>query len=631
MTKSSPRKKPPLQAGKFDPTHTTHGQEPDYTKPLFNLNPETLRKMQDRLEFLYGLNASYKYITELERIIRVYYAHKPEAMIRGQKNLDPAERFTEMDLILITYGDLIYGDAHSPLAALAEFCDTCLAGSVNTLHILPFFPYSSDRGFAITDFTSVDPNLGTWADIEDLEGRYQLMFDGVINHVSSKNEWFGEFLNGNPSYKDFFTHFQSPDDLTEEQRSLIVRPRTSDILTRFESINGPVWVWTTFSPDQVDLNFGNPKVLMKIIEVLLFYVRRGADIIRLDAVTYLWDEPGTPSIHLDQSHEIVKLLRDVLDAAAPGVALITETNVPHEENISYFGNGRDEAQMVYNFALPPLVLYSFYKQDAAALTKWASSLKKISDTTTYFNFLDSHDGIGLMGVMDILSEPERDFLIQRAIEHGALISYKTGKDGRDEPYEINTTWYSALNYEDTQDDTEDNKVKRFLSSRSVALALRGVPGIYLHGLIGTTNDFESILTTDSKRAINRTVIDQHALMQALNDPNSKASHINRKLGVLMNIRTTRKAFHPNGGQKVLSLSSALFSVLRISSDKAERILCLANVTDKTVDVQVSLSDLDTEETHWRDLILDNPVYAQTASLAVTLKAYDVVWLSTEID
>ena len=213
---------------------------------------------------------------------------------------------------------------------------------------------------------------------------------------------FQEFLNGHPDFKDIVITFKSPDELTPDERRLIVRPRTSDILTKFDSIDGPIYVWTTFSPDQVDLNYKNPGVLIFIIETLLLYVRRGADNIRLDAVTYIWSEPGTRCVHMDEAHEIIKLFRDILNLVAPKVALTTETNVPHKENISYFGNGSDEAQMVYNFALPPLVLHTFYLEDATALTGWAMDLKYFSDTSTYFNILDTHDGVGLMGVKDIL-------------------------------------------------------------------------------------------------------------------------------------------------------------------------------------------------------------------------------------
>ncbi|MBW1915642.1 MAG: sugar phosphorylase, partial [Deltaproteobacteria bacterium] len=426
----------------FKTTETIHNPLPDYQRPLLKIPEKGRKKILKRMSFLYGDKTANAYMPELERLMEVYYAHKPLKLIEKEKEFDPKERFTQEDIILITYGDLLQGNDCSPLLTLAKFCDSYLEGTINTLHILPFFPYSSDRGFSVTDFEVVDPKLGTWEDIEDLENRYQLMFDGVINHVSSQSRWFQEFLNGNPFYWEFFISFNSRDELSPKERRLIFRPRTSRVLTEFQTINGSRYVWTTFSKDQIDLNYQNPDVLMRMLEILLLYVRHGMDIIRLDAVTYLWAEPGTRCVHLDQTHEIVKLFRDILNIVAPAVAIITETNVPHEENISYFGNGRDEAQMVYNFALPPLVLHTFYSQNATVLSEWVQTLDNGSDCTTFFNFLDSHDGIGLMAVRDILKPEEIGFIIQRAQEHGGLISYKSGANGIDVPYEINITWFS---------------------------------------------------------------------------------------------------------------------------------------------------------------------------------------------
>ncbi len=611
--------------GALKTTKTVHNSEPDYVRPLLQLSPEDRERLFSRLSFIYGEAVAKAYMPELLRILEVYYAHKPPEMIEKEKDFVDQERFTEEDVILITYGDLLQGEDRSPLATLAGFCDTYLEGTINTLHILPFFPYSSDRGFSIVDFESVDPKLGSWADIEDLESRYQLMFDGVVNHVSSKSRWFQEFLNGNLYYWDFFIHFTSPADLTPEQRRLIFRPRTSDILTEFHTINGPAYVWTTFSRDQIDLNYSNPDVLMRVIEILLMYVRHGADIIRLDAVTYLWTQPGTRCVHLEQTHAIIKLFRDILDRVAPGVALITETNVPHRENTAYFGNGHDEAQMVYNFALPPLVLHTFYAEDTTALSVWAGELKTPSNATTFFNFLDSHDGIGLVAVKDILPKKDVDFIITTAEAHGGYISYKTGPEGTEVPYEINITWFSALNREDSDEDIAF-QTKRFVASRVIGLVLQGVPGIYLHSLIGTRNDIEAVVMTQSKRDINRTLIDAHAITEALKNPLSKLSRIGREFGRLIGLRTKRRAFHPNGGQKVLMLCPEVFAVLRSTPEGDQVLLTLTNVTNRTCRLEVSLSDLETTETRWFDLVSKMEWMAESGRLNLTLQPYDVLWL-----
>lgn len=612
----------------YDATHTVHNLEPDYKRPHLKIPSEAHKRMLGRLRFLYGEAVAKAYMPELERILKVYYAHKPQKMIDKEKNFDPGERFTEEDVILITYGDLFHSKDQSPLATLARLCDTYLKGTINTLHILPFFPYSSDRGFAIIDFETVDPHLGSWRDIENLEGRYQLMFDGVINHVSSKSRWFQEFLNDHPYYKDFFISYISHDDLSPKQRKTIFRPRTSDILTRFQTINGPRYVWTTFSPDQIDLNYKNPNILIRVIEILLLYVMHGADIIRLDAVTYLWAEPGTRSANLEQTHQIVKLFRDILDVVAPTTAIVTETNVTHEENISYFGNGYDEAHIIYNFALPPLVLYTFYTEDATKLSYWAGSLKKISDTATYLNFLDTHDGIGLMAVKNILKVEEINFIIHKAEEYGGLISNNTDDYGKDKPYEINITWFNALNREDSGEDIAF-QVKRFVASRSIALVLQGVPAIYVHGLIGTSNDIKAVKATNLKRNINRHVFDSDTFLdKALKDPQSKLFHINWQFGRILSIRTKQRAFHPNGAQKILMISPYVFAVLRISPEKDQHILTLTNVTDKRFNIKIPLSKLGPKEKYWNDLINGAEFIAEDEKLHITLEPYDVLWLET---
>ncbi len=604
-----------------------YNNQPDYTQPLLEI-PETVRqKLLNRLAFLYGEAQAKACIGELERILKVHYAHKPSEMIAAEEVFRESDYFTQKDMVLITYGDLLCSETLSPLATLEKFLQDYveLHEIFSTIHILPFFPYSSDRGFSITDYRMVDPNLGSWQDIADIGNAYKLMFDGVFNHISAKSQVFQELLNGHPDYKDFATVYRSPDELTLEQRRIIVRPRTSDILTEYQAIDASIWVWTTFSPDQIDLNYRNPQVLLYVIDTLLLYIRRGASLVRLDAVTYLWDEPGTTGANLEQTHQVIKLSRDILDVVAPTVTLVTETNIPHEQNISYFGNGSDEAQIVYNFALPPLVLYTFYTEDSTALSKWADGLDYPSVTTTFLNILDTHDGIGLMGVKNILSTSEIDFIIQKAREHGAFVSYKTGEGGKDEPYEINSTWFSAINL-DSSDEPMDLRVKRYVASRSLALVLRGIPGIYFHGLVGTLNDVESVMRTKSKRDINRKILHAEELSSDLRNRNTKLSYLVKQLRKLLEIRVRQAAFHPNGSQQVLPLSPAIFALLRTSVDGKEHILTLTNVTNQEGQIAIDLSPLEIEAKHWYDLVGRRGWMAKDQQLTVMLQPYDVVWL-----
>ena len=613
---------------RYDSAKFIHNLEPDYQKVYLEIPDDFREKILTKLSRLYGEDTAKEYMPELERICRVYYAYKTEEMLERTKTLDPKNLFTEEDVILITYGDLIREEGASPLTTLSKFCGLYLKQTINTLHILPFFPYSSDRGFAIEDFETVDPELGSWKDIENLETRYKLMFDGVINHVSSKSRWFQRFLDGTPHYKDFFISYDSYDDLTSEERSAIFRPRTTDILTKFHTIDGEKHVWSTFSKDQIDLNYKNPEVLVRVIEILLLYARKGADIIRLDAITFLWASPGTSCANLEETHLIVKIFRDILDLVAPHVSIITETNIPHEDNISYFGNGSDEAHMVYNFALPPLVLHTFYTKDTTRLNEWAESLKPVSETTSYFNFLDSHDGVGLMAVKDLLSHDEIKFVIQRAREHGGYISYKTDKDGLDVPYEINITWFNALCREDGTTKT-DLQVEKFIASRAMALALQGVPGIYLHSFFGTHNDIDAVSCPVSKREINRKALDYNILTKAIEDPDTLTSKIIRKLNTLISLRTKQSAFHPNGAQKILKVRPEIFALLRTSPNEDQHILSLINITDDEIQIAIPLKEVQIFKQGWYDLIRQDKHTFEDENISLTLKPYDIVWLEPQ--
>ena len=613
---------------RYESAKFIHNLEPDYQKVYLEIPDDFREKILTKLSRLYGEDTAKEYMPELERICRVYYAYKTEEMLERTKTLDPKNLFTEEDVILITYGDLIREEGASPLTTLSKFCGLYLKQTINTLHILPFFPYSSDRGFAIEDFETVDPELGSWKDIEDLASRYKLMFDGVINHVSSKSRWFQRFLDGTPHYKDFFISYDSYDDLTSEERSAIFRPRTTDILTKFHTIDGEKHVWSTFSKDQIDLNYKNPEVLVRVIEILLLYARKGADIIRLDAITFLWASPGTSCANLEETHMIVKVFRDILDLVAPHVSIITETNIPHEDNISYFGNGSDEAHMVYNFALPPLVLHTFYTKDTTRLNEWAESLKPPSETTAYFNFLDSHDGVGLMAVKDLLSHDEIQFIIRRAREHGGYISYKTDKDGQEVPYEINITWFNALCREDGTPHT-DLQVDKFIASRAMALALQGVPGIYLHSFFGTRNDIDVVSCPISKREVNRKALDYNTLTKAIDDPDTLTSKIIRKLNSIISLRTKQSAFHPNGAQKILKVKPEIFAVLRTSPNEDQHILSLINITDDEIQIAIPLREVQVLKQEWYDLISQDKHTFKDENISLTLKPYDIVWLEPQ--
>jgi glycosidase len=603
-----------------------YDSEPNFSRPQLEVEQKDLDRILARLTLLYGEDKAQKYLPELIRVLKVNHAHKSPELVQMEKEFDPETRFNEKDFILITYGDMLETDTRSPLAALEAFLERPRMEEIfSTLHLLPFFPYSSDRGFSVIDFQSVDPELGSWQDIERIGQRFRLMFDGVFNHISAQSKAFRDFLSGDPSFAEVVIAYDSPDALTPQQRALIMRPRTSDLLSEYQSLDGPLWVWTTFSADQVDLNYKNPLVLIYVIETLLLYVRKGADIVRLDAVTYLWAEPGTTSAHLKETHEIIKLLRDILDICAPHVTLLTETNVPHKDNISYFGNGYDEAQMVYNFALPPLVLHTFYTGDSSALTNWAAKLEYPTECTTYLNMLDTHDGVGLLGARGYLSDEEIKSMVQKARDHGALIGYRTGSDGQKEPYEINSTWYCAIN-QTSSPEPQELKAKRYTASRSIACMLKGVPAVYFHGLIGSVNDMDTVLRTKHKRDINRQVIHENQLMSQIKDPGSRVHKVIESLFPIFDVRVRHPAFHPLGGQKVLDLSPQIFSLLRTSVDGRQHVLALVNVSSHVCHLNLSLDETGLDVTHWYDMVQKRGWSALDGRMSLEIEPYDVSWL-----
>ena len=533
------------------------------------------RRIQNLLTFLYGERTAGQVWPELAARLDAFRARHSE---KSEKATPLRQLLTQRDAILITYGDQFQTPGQPHLRTLAQFLDRHLQGVMDGVHLLPFYPYSSDDGFSVIDYKQVDPALGDWEDIIWLGQRYRLMFDAVINHISRESAWFQGFLRNEAPYRDFFIVVNPNTDLSQ-----VVRPRALPLLTRVQTAAGEKYVWTTFSEDQIDLNYANPQVALAIIDVLLFYVEKGASIIRLDAIAYLWKEPGTSCIHLPQTHAMVKLWRAILDEIAPDVLLITETNVPHPENISYFGNYRpetgktDEAQLVYNFTLAPLTLHAFLAEDATKLSHWAASLKA-PPGAAFFNFIASHDGIGVRPAEDILTPGEMQALIDRTLAHHGQVGYKGNPDGSKSVYELNITLYDFLNDPHHPDPPVD--VARFLASQSILLSLAGIPGIYIHSLFGSRSCQSCFRATGRARSLNREKFQLAEIEALLTDPGSHQAQVFAGYRAMLAVRRQHPAFHPFAGQRIHDLHPAVFAVERIAINGRERLLCLTNVSPR---------------------------------------------------
>ena len=557
-----------------------------------------MTNLLSHLTFLYGVERAPQLLQRVEQLLTKYHTR---IKLRSST-------LTERDSLLITYGDQVQTQNEKPLQTLNKFSEKYLANVVSGIHILPFYPWTSDDGFSVVDYRQIDPALGTWDDVSSMQN-FRMMFDGVINHISSQSEWFHKFLQDDPRYRDYFITIAGEPDLSQ-----VVRPRALPLLTTFETPSGEKQVWTTFSADQIDLNFKNPEVLLEILDILLLYIERGATFIRLDAIAYLWKEIGTTCIHLPQTHHVIQFLRAVLNEVTPHVQLITETNVPHADNISYFGDGTNEAQLVYNFALPPLTLHTFHTGDARILSDWARTLTLPSDKTTFFNFLASHDGIGLNPARGILSNADVDSLVDKALAHGGLISYKHNADGTQSPYEMNINYFDALS-NPNGNEALDLQVDRFITAQAIMLSIIGVPGIYFHSLFGSRGWLEGVQQTGRNRTINREKLQLDELQDQLADENSLRFKVFTRYSQLLKARSSTSAFHPHGTQKIFDLHPTLFAIERISPDEKSHALCLHNVSQR----QISLS-LNHESAI--DLFTGQKI--QTSN--VTLEPYQVVWL-----
>jgi sucrose phosphorylase len=535
-------------------------------------------------------------------------------------------RWDESDIIMITYGDSVventegveFGFSQKPLKTLRRFINEYCDSIISHVHILPYFPYSSDDGFSIIDYSIVNQSLGDWDDIEAISKEYGLMTDVVINHCSARSKWFENFSQQDGIGNDYFFTASPDDDL-----SMVVRPRTSDLLKEVDTPNGLKHVWCTFSHDQVDFDFRNPKVLIAFVDIIRLYLNKGTTVFRLDAIAFLWKVPGSQSINLAETHEVVRLLRTLIEHTAPNTIIITETNIPNRENLTYFGNA-NEAHAIYNFSLPPLLINTLVTGDCSYLKSWMMSMPPAQNGTTYFNFIASHDGIGLRPAEGLLNDQEIKDLAACMQKFGGKVSWRQTENGQQKPYEINIALIDAL--KGSTKGSDQYQLPRFICAHAIMLGLEGIPGIYIHSLLGTSNDEDKVKNTGQNRGINRHRWDFDKLVDALSTTQSTHAKVLSALSMLIRIRRSQPAFHPNATQFTLQLGKKIFGYWRQSIDRTQSVFCLSNITDEIQEVR--LSDINLIENHlWYDLIAAAPITPATDQLL--LDPYQTIWISNK--
>ncbi|HCD06011.1 MULTISPECIES: sugar phosphorylase [unclassified Methylophaga] len=545
---------------------------------------------------------------ELLAIMRV----NPEA----QSPQPHQNKWQASDIAMITYGNSVLKTGESPLQTLKHFLDDYFADCINTVHILPFFPYCSDDGFAVKDFFQVNPELGDWGDINAIAKDYRLMADLVINHGSSSSQWFQNFIAGQGEGHDFFYTCEADTPV-----SLVVRPRITPLLRQTETAQGIKHVWCTFSHEQVDFDFRNTEVLKTFVKIIRFYLDQGVRLFRLDAVAFLWKQAGTNCLNLPQTHELIRLLRLLIEQAQSDAVIITETNIPNRENLSYFGNA-NEAHWIYNFSLPPLLLNTLISGNCRYLRQWLMSMPPAQNGTAYFNFIASHDGIGLRPAEGLLTDNEIAALISTMQGFGGEISWRAAENGIKKPYEINIALFDAL--QGTVKGPDQWQQARFICAHAIMLALEGIPGIYIHSLLATGNDYQRLAKHQHNRAINRHQWDDSAIRTALKHPANNHSQIYQKLTGLITLRTQHSAFHPNATQYTLQLGDALFGFWRQSIDRRQSIFCIFNITDQPQTLRIA--DLNLVATDdWHDLVSGEAI--DSWQIEIQLSPYQCAWLS----
>jgi sucrose phosphorylase len=596
----------------------------DFTVKQQTQHDKTIQNFELKIKFL--LSKIYEDQQIVAQLVDQIYSLIKDHLTDSNKNIN---RWSQNEVIMITYGNSIYTSDEKPLVTLKRFLEK-LQDTITGVHILPFCPYSSDDGFAIINHLQVDYALGDWQDVEAIADQFNLMADLVLNHVSSKHTWFEQFKQGNKPGCDYFIE-ANPD----EDYSTVVRPRSNPLLKEVDTAQGKKHVWTTFSDDQIDLNYANPDVLMEVLEIILFYVQKGAKYVRLDSIGFLWKNVDTSCIHLPQTHALIKLFREITQMLNPEIAIITETNVPNKENLSYFGN-RDEAHLIYNFSLPPLILNALLQGKSDHLKASMMSIPPAPKGCAYLNFTASHDGIGLRPTEGLLSEDEHQTMLEMMEKFGGKISMRDKPDGTQSPYEINIAWFDAM--KGTANGEDQWQIERFLCSQTIMMALEGVPAFYIHSLLASTNDYEKLEKTGSNRSINRYQWNYEELEHKLNDRDSSQSIVMKEISRRIQIRRRQPAFHPNATQYTLHpMNNSIFAFWRQSIDQDQSIFCLNNLSDR--DQKFDLADINLIGIDWQDLLIDQTRESdrdyQKGTLRnklgdrIVLQPYQCAWISSD--
>ena len=573
------------------------------------LKKDFSEKVKQYLFQIYSNDLSKKQINNLFLNIKSIFTQP----MKRSKN----ELWSEKDFLLITYADSIKKNNQKNLITLNSFLKK-YCKEFSYIHILPFFPFSSDDGFAVEDYKKIKIEHGSWKDLKKITKTFDIMVDLVINHCSSNNKLFKNFLEDKNPGKDFFINSEKKFPKSNK----IVRPRSSDLSKKVLVDGKNNYVWCTFGHDQVDFDFRNPNVLLYFFEIIKFYLDQDIKALRLDAVAFLWKELGTRCINLPQTHNIIRLIRLIIDRFYNKTLIITETNIPSHENLTYFGNN-NEAHCIYNFSLAPLLIHAVVSGNSFYLKKWSRGMPPAQENNSYLNFLSTHDGIGMRPVEGILPENEIQKYFNFFKKQGGLFSYRTNA-GKKSVYEVNITLLEA--FKECYNGKDKFVLERFILAHTILFSMEGIPAIYIQNYLGSKNDNAKVKKTNSFRSINRRNWNFDSLVKIFKNKSNINSKILHSLNRLMVLRKKQIAFHPNATQFTLQLGDIFFGIWRQSIGRSQSIFCISNLTN--VKQKISLLDINLISTNnWFDILSNKKI--KNIGDELLFKPYQTFWITNK--
>lgn len=526
----------------------------------------------------------------------------------------------------IGYADsLVGGEGRSPLETLrGSFTRHGLGEAFPVVHLLPFYPWDTDRGFSVEDYYAVAPENGRWGDVEALAGDgLALMFDFVANHASIANPLVQSALiarhldpddprrTAHARYQDFVLAF-AEDAPEPDQLAALARPRAAPVLTPYcllehpderlealpghrqdpevdqrlaagSQVRGEGLVWTTFSrgPDaagreqtrQVDLDYRNPAVFREAAKILCFYRDRGAALLRLDAIGYLWKRLGSTSLHEPETHQLLVALKAYLELAAPEVQTVAEVNEDQERVLGYLGeDAAPESDLVYQFTHFPLAVHAVHTGQAGPYRDWLATLAPFRGRQ-FVTALGSHDGMGMKPLRGRLPEDELEaFAARLAEDHGGLPNHAVLPGGRRIVYEVCATPWDLINAPG-----QPHALERYRAVAALGLLPRGLPGFYVNGVFGLGGHHPEE-GLDENRTVNRQRLDAAWLDGQLADPASRPARVLAMLRHLLARRAALPAFDPDApALEPLDLGAGLVAARVPACDPEHDLVALVDV------------------------------------------------------